>query len=114
MTDTVRKAADILYQRSGVEGHAAQTACQKHAQALHDAGLLAPDLPAPDECPPDIHKPGWHIDILGAAYAGVLAGRVWITNWSGWGHYHTPDEIRVAAHKLLAAAAAAAEEGNQE
>lgn len=45
MTDTVRKAADILYQRSGVEGHAAQTACQKHAQALHDAGLLAPDLP---------------------------------------------------------------------
>lgn len=47
MTDTVRKAADILYQRSGVEGHAAQTACQKHAQALHDAGLLAPDLPEP-------------------------------------------------------------------
>lgn len=47
MTDTVRKAADILYQRSGVEGHAAQTACQDHAQALHDAGLLAPDLPEP-------------------------------------------------------------------
>ena len=47
MTDTVRKAADILYQRSGVEGHAAQTACQEHAQALHDAGLLAPDLPEP-------------------------------------------------------------------
>lgn len=45
MTDTVRKAADILYQRSGVEGHAAQTACQEHAQALHDAGLLAPNLP---------------------------------------------------------------------
>ncbi|ERS58177.1 hypothetical protein HMPREF1261_02236 [Corynebacterium sp. KPL1818] len=45
MTDTVRKAADILYQRSEVEGHAAQTACQEHAQALHDAGLLAPDLP---------------------------------------------------------------------
>lgn len=45
MTDTVRKAADILYQRSGVEGHAAQAACQEHAQALHDAGLLAPDLP---------------------------------------------------------------------
>lgn len=43
MTDTVRKAADILYQRSGVEGHAAQAACQEHAQALHDAGLLAPD-----------------------------------------------------------------------
>ena len=41
------KAADILYQRSGVEGHAAQTACQEHAQALHDAGLLAPDLPEP-------------------------------------------------------------------
>lgn len=47
MTDTVRKAADILYQRSGVEGYAAQTACQEHAQALHDAGLLAPDLPEP-------------------------------------------------------------------
>lgn len=47
MTDTVRKAADILYQRSGVEGHAAQTACQEHAQALHDAGLLAEDLPEP-------------------------------------------------------------------
>jgi len=47
MTDTVRKAADVLYQRSGVEGHAAQAACQEHAQALHDAGLLAPDLPEP-------------------------------------------------------------------
>ena len=48
MTDTVRKAADILYQRSGMEGNAAQTACREHAQALHDAGLLAPDLPEPD------------------------------------------------------------------
>lgn len=52
MTDTVRKAADILYQRSGVEGHAAQTACQEHAQALHDAGLLAPELP--DESWPQV------------------------------------------------------------
>ncbi|MER0117839.1 hypothetical protein ABRP62_01590 [Corynebacterium sp. KPL2636] len=49
MTDTVRKAADILYQRSGVEGHTAQTACQEHAQALHDANLLAPELPLPSE-----------------------------------------------------------------
>lgn len=52
MTDTVRKAADILYQRSGVEGHAAQTACQEHAQALHDAGLLAEANHAEEEaCP---------------------------------------------------------------
>lgn len=49
MTDTVRKAADILYQRSGVEGYTVQAACQEYAQALHDAGLLAPDLPLPSE-----------------------------------------------------------------
>lgn len=77
------------------------------AQDLADAGLLAPDLPEPDECPPDIHTPGWN---LGTKYAGVLAGRVWVTDERGWGHPHTPDEIRTAAHKLLAAANAAEEE----
>lgn len=61
MTDTVRKAADILYQRSGVEGHAAQTACQEHAQALHDAGLLAPDLPGPAQSFSDGTK-GWFVE----------------------------------------------------
>lgn len=61
MTDTVRKAADVLYQRSEVEGHAAQTACQEHAQALHDAGLLAPDLPEPAQSFSDGTK-GWFVE----------------------------------------------------
>lgn len=80
---------------------------ERIADALTDAGLLAPDLPEPDECPPDIHTPGWN---LGTKYAGVLAGRVWVTDERGWGHPHTPHEIRDAAHKLLAVANAA--EGN--
>ena len=45
----IEKAADLLYQRSkellGVDSDAARRACQEHAQALADAGLLAPDLP---------------------------------------------------------------------
>ena len=45
----INKAADLLYQRSkellGVDSDAAHRACQEHAQALADAGLLLPDLP---------------------------------------------------------------------
>lgn len=50
MTNT-DKAASLLYQRSkdllGADSDAAQMACQEHAQALHSAGLIAPDLPEP-------------------------------------------------------------------
>lgn len=46
----IDKAADLLYQRSkellGAGSDAAHRACQEHAQALADAGLLAPELPA--------------------------------------------------------------------
>lgn len=62
------------------------------------------DLPAPDDCPPDIHQPGWQLDKYGDKFAGVLAGRVWVTDRHGWGRSYDPDEIRTAAHKLLAAA----------
>ena len=62
------------------------------------------DLPAPDDCPPDIHKPGWELGLSGAEYAAVFAGAVHISDSHGWGHSHDPDEIRTAAHKLLAAA----------
>ena len=45
----IDKAADLLHQRSnellGVDSDAAHRACQEHAQALADAGLLAPELP---------------------------------------------------------------------
>lgn len=48
----IDKAADLLYQRSkellGVDSDVAHRACQEHAQALADAGLLAPELPEPD------------------------------------------------------------------
>lgn len=86
MTDTVRKAADILYQRSGVEGHAAQTACQKHAQALHDAGLLAPDLPGPAQSFSDGTK-GWFVEddeegyCIGATY--IFDGEVLLRTAAG-------------------------------
>lgn len=47
----IDKAAALLHQRSkgllGVDSDAARRACQEHAQALADAGLLAPDLPEP-------------------------------------------------------------------
>lgn len=62
------------------------------------------DLPAPDDCPPDIHQPGWQLDEYGDRFAGVLAGRVWVTDPYGWGGSYAPEDIRTAAHKLLAAA----------
>lgn len=62
------------------------------------------DLPAPDDCPADIHQPGWQLDEYGDRFAGVLAGRVWVTDPYGWGGSYDPDDIRTAAHKLLAAA----------
>lgn len=62
------------------------------------------DLPAPDDCPPDIHKPGWRLGLSGAEYAAVFAGAVHISDSHGWGHSHDPGDIRTAAHKLLAAA----------
>lgn len=47
----IDKATDLLHQRSkellGVDSDAARRACQEHAHALHEAGLLAPDLPEP-------------------------------------------------------------------
>lgn len=61
------------------------------------------DRPTPDDCPPDIHQPGWQLDKYGDKFAGVLAGRVWVTDRHGWGRSYDPDEIRTAAHKLLAA-----------
>lgn len=62
------------------------------------------DLPEPDDCPADIHKPGWRLDKYGDKFATVLAGRVWVTDSHGWGRSYDPDDIRTAAHKLLAAA----------
>lgn len=53
------------------------------------------------------HQPGWQLDEYGDKFAGVLAGRVWVTDSYGWGGSYDPDEIRTAAHKLLAAADAA-------
>lgn len=82
------------------------------ADTFKHAGLLAPDLPEPDECPKAIHKPGWFLNLLCVEYAGVCAGRVWLTDAYGWGKSRTPDEIRAVAHKLLAAANAA-EEGTE-
>lgn len=104
MTDTVRKAADILYQRSGVEGHAAQTACQEHAQALHDAGLLAIDLPEPND--PGIFVPdgkGWipggphRPSVWTAPGSPIMVQRIEPGDL-------TPDEARGVAYALLAAA----------
>lgn len=62
------------------------------------------DLPAPDDCPADIHQPGWQLDEYGDKFAAVLAGRVWVTDRHGWGGSYDPDKIHTAAHKLLAAA----------
>lgn len=116
MTDTVRKAADILYQRSGVEGHAAQTACQEHAQALHDAGLLTEDLPTLRHDYDSIEAPvryslintGYDSERYDddSALVGVWAGYV---NFSLGGYndvsaYMSTEQARQFALALLAAA----------
>lgn len=60
------------------------------------------DLPGPDDCPPDIHKPGWRL--AENKYAAVLAGHVHISDRHGWGMSYSPREVREVAYKLLAAA----------
>ena len=68
-------------------------------------GYLPPDLPEPDECPPEIHKPGWYLGVAtDATYAAAFAGHVWVTGKTGWGHQYTPEQARAVACKLLAAA----------
>jgi hypothetical protein len=116
MTDTVRKAADILYQRSGVEGHAAQTACQKHAQALHDAGLLAPDLPTLRHDYDNIEAPvRYSLINIGydserydddSALVGVWAGYVEFSlgGYNDVSAYMSTEQARQFALALLAAA----------
>lgn len=104
MTDTVRKAADILYQRSGVEGHAAQTACQEHAQALHDAGLLAPELPEPTLPFSDGTK-GWFVEDdegrdIGSIY--IFNGEILLRTAAGRVK-GAPSQMRKIALALLAA-----------
>lgn len=113
MTDTVRKAADILYQRSGMEGHAAQTACQEHAQALYDAGLLAPDLPEPRTFP-DAGEYEWHMT---DGYVGLEDGIIHVIHdetdddWEPAELEPDPGELcfsdttkaRETAHAILAA-----------
>nr|DAS51630.1 MAG TPA: hypothetical protein [Caudoviricetes sp.] len=112
MTDTVRKAADILYQRSGVEGHAAWTACQEHAQALHDAGLLAPDLPEPTFSFSDGTK-AWFVEddeegyCIGATY--IFNGEI-LLHTAAERVKGAPSQMRKIALALLAAANHAQEE----
>lgn len=61
----IDKAAALLHQRSkgllGVDSDAARRACQEHAQALHEAGLLTPDLPEPHR-EVALHTPEWFLD----------------------------------------------------
>lgn len=61
----IDKATDLLYQRSkellGVDSDAAHRACQEHAQALAEAGLLTPDLPEPHR-EVELHTPEWFLD----------------------------------------------------
>lgn len=102
--NNIKRAADVIDQWTQ-EGHELNSAVgSPHAIAklLSDAGLLAPDLPAPDECPPYIHQPGWK---LGEdKYAAVVGGSVHISDRYGWGLSYNPEEIRRAAYRLLAAA----------
>ncbi|WP_311342541.1 hypothetical protein [Corynebacterium riegelii] len=112
MTNLDRAAALLIPNRTWCEKHHKGEAgdpcgfCEYNAQTgaerLADAGLLAPDLPEPDECPQDIHTPGWRIDQ--DKYAAVLAGQVHISDYFGWGNSYPPAVIRTMAYKLLAAA----------
>lgn len=103
----IKKAAEVIDQwtEEGYELNSAVGSPHAIAERLAEAGLLAPDLPEPDGCPPDIHKPGWHLDIsFDAEYAAAFAGGVWVTGTTGWGIKYSPEKARAAAYKLLAAA----------
>jgi len=110
----IDKAAALLHQRSkgllGVDSDAARRACQEHAQALHEAGLLTPDLPEPND--PGIFVPngkGWlpggpdGPSVWTARHGLIMVQRVEPGDL-------TPDEARKFALALLAAANHAEEE----
>ncbi|HAT6582871.1 TPA: hypothetical protein JAK83_002453 [Corynebacterium striatum] len=104
----IDKAADLLYQRSkellGVDSDAAHRACQEHAQALADAGLLTPELPEPND--PGIFVP----DGKGWIPGGPHGPSVWTAPGSPIMVQRiepgdlTSDEARKLAYALLAAA----------
>lgn len=75
--------------------------CENKA-AIAEELLRFYDLPAPDDCPPDIHKPGWRL--AENKYAAVLAGNIHISDKHGWGMSYSSREVREVAYKLLAAA----------
>ncbi len=103
----VEKAAEVIDQwtKEGYELNSAVGSPHAIAKRLARAGLLAPDLPGPDECPPDIHKPGWHLGMsFDAEYASAFAGGVWVTGRNGWGLKYSPEQARGIACRLLAAA----------
>ena len=110
MSNIERAAETILTYVASPECYDPEITClgciEDAHQAAHDLDnkrLLAPDLPEPDDCPQDIHTPGWHLDALGK-YAAVLAGKVWITDERGWGRSFSPDKAREMGLKLIAAA----------
>lgn len=103
----IKKAAGVIDQwtKEGYELNSAVGSPHDIAERLAEAGLLAPDLPEPDGCPPDIHKPGWHLGIsIDAEYAAAFVGGVWVTGTTGWGVKYSPERAREVACKLLAAA----------
>ncbi|MFR9910146.1 hypothetical protein ACL1HT_00785 [Corynebacterium striatum] len=104
----IDKAADLLYQRSkellGVDSDAAHRACQEHAQALADAGLLTPELPEPND--PGIFVPdgkGWIPGGPHGPSVWTAPGRPIMVQRIEPGDL-TPDEARGVALVLLAAA----------
>lgn len=105
----IDKAAALLHQRSkgllGVDSDAARRACQEHAHALHEAGLLTPDLPEPTFSFSDGTK-AWFVEddeegyCIGATY--IFDGEILLRTAAGKVK-GAPDKMRKIGLALLAA-----------
>lgn len=111
----IDKATDLLYQRSkellGVDSDAAHRACQEHAQALAEAGLLTPELPEPAFSFSDGTK-AWFVEddeVRGIASIYIFNGEVLLSTAAGKVK-GAPSQMRKIGLALLAAANHAQEE----
>ena len=109
----MEKAAQMIRDLSEVDGETLGYAhVHNIAQALADAGLLAPDLPEPDKTGILVQDARWWLlggpddpSVWAAPDSPVMVQRIEPGEL-------TPDEAREVAHALLAAADYS--EGNQE
>ena len=114
MTTNIERAAEVIdrWTQDGSELNSAVGSTYEIAETLADAGLLMPDLPAPEEV--EEGKPYWYSDTYGIAVGRLTpGGRRNVLFWDsepGGVAYMGVEGARELAYAMLAAAKLAEEQ----